>query len=132
MPAFPSLEWMQAYAAHLADHPEADAHAVALAGRFRFVITPHTHLEVEHRYDLVGDPDAGTWTAERSTTAPALLTVRASCGRWRDLVTGRADFVRSFLLRRLKVDGDLGEIRRRAGAAPLLLDAMTAVETTFP
>lgn len=131
MPTFPSLEWMQAYADQLAAHPDAATHAPSLDGRFRFVIGADRGLATEHRYDLVVDAAAGTWTAEAAGPEEALVTIRASYGRWQGLVTGKADFVMSFLMRRLKVDGDIGEIRRRSGAAPLLLDSMKAVDTTF-
>lgn len=132
MPAheFPSIDWMQAYADTVAAHPRADALAAALQGRYRFVITPAGGLASAHRYDLVV-ADGPSFTAEEATDDPATLTVSADYNRWRGLMTGKADFVMSFLMRRIKVDGDVGEVRSRLSDAKPLLDCLSQVPTTF-
>lgn len=128
---FPSLDWMQAYAEVVAAHPRAADLAGALQGRYRFVITPGDGLAEEHRYDLVvgGDP---SFTVEADGVPAATLAVTASYGRWKGLLTGQADFALSFLMRRIKVDGDLGAVRSRLSDAKPLLDCLREVPTTFP
>ncbi|CAN5412442.1 hypothetical protein BH23ACT9_BH23ACT9_28950 [soil metagenome] len=128
---FPSIEWMQAYADLVAEHPRADALAQALQGRYRFAITPAGGLTETHRYDLV--VAAGpSFTAEPAGEQAATLTVTADYHRWQGLMTGKADFVMSFLMRKIKVDGDVGEVRSRLSDAKPLLDCLSAVPTTFP
>lgn len=128
---FPSLDWMQAYADVVAAHPRAVDLAGALQGRYRFVITPGDGLAEEHRYDLVvgGDP---TFAVEAGAAPAATLAVTASYGRWKGLLTGQADFAMSFLMRRIKVDGDIGAVRSRLSDAKPLLDCLREVPTTFP
>lgn len=127
---FPSLGWMQAYANTVAAHPNAAGLADALAGRYRFAILPGGGLVDRHVYDLVVVTPS-TFTAEVADGAPATLTVTADYDRWKSLMTGKADFVMSFLMRRIKVDGDVGEVRRRLNDARPLLDCLSQVPTTF-
>lgn len=127
---FPSIEWMHAYAATVAAHPRADALAAALEGRYRFVITPAGGLADEHRYDLLVLAPS-SFTAEEAGDVPATLAVTADYGRWKGLMTGKSDFVMSFLMRKIKVDGDIGEVRSRLSDAKPLLDCLSTVPTTF-
>ncbi len=131
MHPFPSLDWMQAYADAVASHPQASQIADALEGRYRFVIIPSDGLVAEQRYDLVV-ADGPAFTAEVANAQAANLTVTADYDRWKGLLTGRADFVMSFLMRRIKVAGDVGEIRSRLNDAKPLLDCLSTVPTTFP
>ncbi|HUG83506.1 MAG TPA: SCP2 sterol-binding domain-containing protein [Euzebya sp.] len=128
---FPSLDWMQAYADAITQHPQAEDLASALAGRYRFVITPSGGLVAEEGYDLVV-AEGPSFTAEVADAHPASLTVTADYNRWKGLLTGRADFMMSFLMRRIKVVGDVGEIRSRLSDAKPLLDCLSTVPTTFP
>lgn len=130
MHPFPSLEWMTAYAAAVAAHPRAATLATALAGRYRFVIKPSDGLEVRHAYDLVVMPGP-SFAAEVATQEAADLTVTADYDRWRGLLTGTADFTMSFLMRKIKVEGDVGRVRSRTGEARPLLDCLSGVPTTF-
>jgi putative sterol carrier protein len=103
---------------------------MALQGRYRFVIDAGDGLAEAQRYDLVVGPGP-SFVAEDATGEPATLAVTASYGRWKGLLTGEADFVMSFLLRRIKVDGDVGAIRSRLSDAKPLLDCLRDVPTTF-
>ncbi len=127
---FPSLEWMQAYTDLVADHARADDLAGGLAGRYRFVITPGGGMSEAERYDLVvgGDPRFVATTADDT---PASLVVTADYPRWRALLTGRSDFVMSYLMRKIKVEGDVGAIRSRLSDARPLLECLKQVPTTF-
>lgn len=127
---FPSLEWMKAYAHTVADHPQADRIAKELAGRYRFVITPASGLDSTQAYDLVVD-DPPSFTARLAGTEPADLTITADYNRWRGLLTGNADFIMSFLMRKIKVDGDIGSIRNRLSDVQPLLDSLQQVATEF-
>lgn len=122
---------MQAYADAVASHPQAPQIADALEGRYRFVITPSGGLLAAERYDLVV-ADGPAFTAQVADAQPANLIVTADYNRWKGLLTGRADFVMSFLMRRIKVTGDVGEIRSRLSDAKPLLDCLSTVPTTFP
>lgn len=138
MPEFPSLAWMQAYAATVAQHPAADELARSLGGTFRFVVRPGGPVDREHAYDLHVDPDAGFSASEVGQADPTgsgadpLLVVTADHPRWQALLTGKADFVMSFLMRKVKVQGDLGAVRSRLSDARPLLDCLERVPTTFP
>jgi hypothetical protein len=127
---FPSLDWMQAYAQVVADHDRAGDVATSLVGRYRFAITPGGGLHHPESYDLV--VAAGpSFAAEVSGGAPADLSVTADYGRWKGLLTGKADFVMSFLMRKIKVEGDLGAVRSRLSDAKPLLDCLKEVPTEF-
>ena len=130
MPSFPSLEWMHAYAAALAAHERADHLAGSLDGVYRFLIRPGGPVTDTHRYDLEIRPgDPVHVEASVAQHRPARLEVAADYPRWRDLVTGKADFVMSYLLRRVKIEGDLAGIRAHLRDAKPLLDCLRRVET---
>ena len=127
---FPSLDWMQAYAEILAGHDRAAAIATSLEGRYRFTIAPAGGLDAAESYDLLV-ATGPAFRAEPAGTQPAALAVTADYTRWKGLLTGRSDFVMSYLMRRIKVEGDLGSIRSRLSDAKPLLDSLTAVPTDF-
>jgi hypothetical protein len=129
---FPSLEWMQAYAGAVGAHPRAAQLATALEGRYRFTITPGAGLAEGHAYDLVVAPGPSIAAAAADPAQPAALAVTTDYGRWKGLLTGKADFVLSFLMRRIKVEGDVGAIRSRLDDARPLLDCLRQVPTAFP
>ncbi len=54
---FPSIEWMTAYAALVADHERAADIAASLSGRYRFVVNPGGGLGTAQSYDLVVHAD---------------------------------------------------------------------------
>lgn len=121
---------MKAYADTVADHPKSTSVATELAGRYRFVITPAKGLDATEAYDLVvSDPPA--FTAEVAGTGPAELTITADYERWRGLLTGETDFIMSFLMRKIKVDGDIGSIRSRLSDVQPLLESLQRVPTEF-
>jgi hypothetical protein len=131
---FPSLQWMEAYARTVGAHPRAAEMASSLAGRYRFAITPAGPVNRLHRYDLVvghGEDGLPSFTAEDATGQDAALTVTADYERWRGLLTGKSDFVMSFLMRKIKVDGDVGAIKSRVSDAKPLLDCLSDVPTTW-
>lgn len=131
MPYFPSLEWAQAYADRLAGHQHAGATAAALDGVYRFVVSGNQEFAFE--FAVAPDSDGGA----QVTAHPAgeagrepRLVVTASRSRWLDLISGKSDFVLAYLMRRVRIDGDLGLIRSRLEDAKPLLDALHAVPTT--
>ncbi len=129
---FPSIEWMTAYAALVADHERAADIAASLSGRYRFVVNPGGGLGTAQSYDLVVHADGPVFTAVASDDSVASLVVTADYPRWRGLLTGRADFVMSYLMRKVRVEGDVGAIRSRLSDARPLLDCLKRVPTTFP
>lgn len=130
MHPFPSLDWMEAYADAVAAHPQADSIAAELAGRYRFVVTPSGRLDVPERYDLVVTPPS-SFVAEAANAHPADLTITTDYERWRGLLSGETDFVMSFLMRKIKVEGDIGSIRNRLSDAKPLLECLQRVPTDF-
>ena len=122
---------MQAYAAAVEAHPRAHDLAASLDGVYRFVIQPGGSLAESHRYDLEirpGDP-AGV-SASEAGPQPARLEISADYPRWHDLVTGKGDFVMAFLLRRIRIHGDLASVRANLSSARPLLDSLRQVETS--
>lgn len=131
MPTFPRAEWMTAYADTVAAHPRADAMSTALAGRFRFVVKAGGGLETRLVHDMVVAP-GGVFVAEPGDESmPATLTVTADYPRWKGLITGKADFVMSFLMRKVKVQGDLSTVRDQLSDARPLLECLHSVPTEF-
>jgi hypothetical protein len=58
--------------------------------------------------------------------------VRAPLATWRSLLEGREDPVRAALSGRVKVEGDLDELVRRAGYRYIVEEALRRVPTEFP
>lgn len=129
---YPSLAWMQAYAAAVQAHPSASVLRESLAGRFRFVIEADAVLERTHRYDLVvtAGPVGGI-EAVAATQDATMLTIRAAYGRWRRLLEGRADVLLYYLTRRVVIEGDVLDVRTRLRDAGPLLASLRDVPTRF-
>lgn len=131
MPTFPSEEWMQAYAMAVAEHPSAHDLSEALSGRFRFVISSGGDFGQTVAYDLAVDPGARFKAEVADDAEDATLVITADYPRWKALITGKADFVMSFLMRKVKIEGNLGAIRERLRDARPLVECLHEVPSTF-
>ena len=127
---FPSLAWMQQYADLVGAHPRSDQIAWDLEGRYRFVITPGGGFREERGFDFVVTRDG--FDAHEAGTDPAIMVVTADYPRWKKLLTGQSDFMMSFLMRKIRIDGDLGQIKGLLNDVKPLLDCLSRVQTTFP
>ncbi len=135
MPLFPSREWMEDFAERLATHPGAAPTATALDGVYRFVIVPAAGLGEQHRYDVEirpadGDGRPRVTPLDAPVDAPR-LTITAGYDRWQQLLRGELDIAMAVLLRRIKVSGDLGALTSNVSSTRPLLDALSAVDSTF-
>ena len=121
---------MRAYAETVGAHPEADMLSRALEGRYRFVVTPGGGLSVVSAHDLLVLP-GHVEAQEPDHTQATVLTVTADYPRWKGLITGTADFVMSFLTRRIKVEGSITSLAGRISDVAPLVDSLNKVPTTF-
>lgn len=134
MATFPSPEWARLFADRLRAHPDAPALARALDGTYRFVVQPGGSVPAPASFDLEIRP-AGDGADVRVLDAPAAdprLVISADLRRWRDLIEGRLDIVVAFLLRRIRVEGDITSVRGALGDAGPLLECLRSVPTTWP
>lgn len=131
MPSFPSAEWMDAYAAAVANHDQATALSHKLEGRYRFIVTTAGGFTGNEAHDLVVVGGGSIIATLAEFRQPTVLTVTADYLRWRGLITGTADFVMSFLMRRIRVEGNVMGLRQRINDVSPLLDSLRQVPTTF-
>ena len=132
MPTFPSAEWMQAFCDNLAAHPEVDELASALDGTYRFVVEADGSLAEAHRYDLAIRPEPTEVALLDEPVDKPTLVLRASHDRWRQLIEGKLDIGMAVMLRRLKVQGDIGRLVGRVDRTKPLRDALGQVQTEWP
>jgi hypothetical protein len=133
MPVFPSTDWMQAFCANLAGHPDAGRVASALEGTYRFVVEPAGPLSERQVHDVGIAPDGNGGAAVElldGADKPS-VTLTAGYDRWRQLIRGELDLMMAMMLRRLRVSGDIGRLRSNLGDAKPLLDALRGVETEW-
>lgn len=130
MPTFPSREWMEAFCARLASHPEAGEVAVALDGTYRFEIQPAGPLSEEHAYDVRIAPDPVVRLLDEPVDEPTLV-LSADHERWRQLIEGKVDVAMALMLRRVKVRGDLSRLVGRLDSTRPLIDALGQVPTRW-
>lgn len=132
MPLFPSPEWMQEFCEALAAHPDVDQVASSLDGTYRFVVEPGGPLDDAHAYDvrIERGPPAEVALLEEPVDAPT-LAIRASHERWRQLIEGTLDITMAVMLRRVRVQGDLGRIVGRLDRAGPLVEALGQVRTEW-
>jgi hypothetical protein len=132
MPIFPSPEWMEEFCAALAAEPGAGRTAEVLHGVYRFVIEPEGPLRELHTYDILmrpnGPGEPPTVELVGDGQAPR-LTITARYSRWKQLVRGDLDVVMAFMLRRIRVSGDIGALRS-ASTKPLT-NALSAVASEW-
>jgi hypothetical protein len=134
MPLFPSHEWMAAYCAELAAHPDADDVAGALDGVYRFVVEPGGPLRERHTYNIAvrPSPDGEAPTVELvGDEATPRLTLAADYPRWRQLVLGQLDVAMAVMLRRVKVSGDLSRLVGSVSSAQPLVQALQRIDTQW-
>jgi len=125
---------MEDFRAGLQGHPSVGTMAVALEGVYRFVIEPAGGLRERRTYEVaiwrdgegvrVSLPPSGTTERPR-------LEIIAAYDRWVQLLQGRLDLASAVLLRRVRISGDLGSVRRNLSDARPLLDALSGVHSTF-
>ncbi len=136
MPLFPSREWMEAFCERVRAHPDAAEAAEALRGVYRFVVEPAGPVDHRHVYDMriEPSPDGAAPTVSRleEEHVSPRLTLTADYTRWRQLIRGELDLATAFMLRRLRVSGDLGPLLSRASSARPLTDALAGVDSRFP
>ncbi|CAN5164097.1 hypothetical protein BH20ACT9_BH20ACT9_03940 [soil metagenome] len=136
MPLFPSQEWMEAFCERVRSHPDAPEAAEALRGVYRFVVEPAGPLRQRHVYDMSIEPSGSgagpTVTCLDGEHMSPRLTLTADYSRWRQLILGELDLTTAFMLRRLRVSGDLGPLLSRASSARPLTDALGQVDSRFP
>ena len=133
MPLFPSTEWMADFCARLAAKPAAGQLAAALAGTYRFVVEPDGPLRERHVYELSITPggDGADVRLLDGAAGEPRLELTAGYGRWKQLIRGELDLAMAFLLRRLKVKGDIGAITKHASSSRPLMDALAEVDTIW-
>lgn len=134
MPLFPSTAWVEAFCDTFTSHPNAAETAKALEGTYRFVVEPAGPLEERHDYGVGIEPDGdGGATAVVLPEPPERprLELRASYPNWRRLIAGQLDIGLAVMMRRLKVRGDLADLRRNLSSARPLTDALGAVDTQW-
>lgn len=134
MPVFPSAEWMSAFCAELAAHPQAADVAGSLDGVYRFVVDPSGPLDRRHTYDVSIRPAAGgidVGLVDGQATAAPRLTLTTDYRRWQQLVRGELDVAIAVMLRRLKVSGDLSSLMGKVSTAGPLVDSLHAVDTVW-
>lgn len=130
MPLFPSEEWMAAYCAAVAAHPEAAAMAAVLDGVYRLEVEPQGRLAAPRAFEVQVAPGPVVTSPPAQPAAPR-LTITAGYDRWVELVEGRLDIGRAFLLRRVRARGDTGTLVRQRDRLRPLLDSFAAVDSTF-
>jgi hypothetical protein len=133
MPVFPSREWIEEFCERLAAHPDAAQAAEVLDGVYRFVIDPGGPLREQHVYDLAIQPDGDRAVVEPldGVADDPRLTIRTSYDRWAQLIQGELDIGLAFMLGRLRIEGDIGTLRRNLRSARPLTDALNRVETEW-
>jgi hypothetical protein len=134
MPTFPSHEWLAAYCEAFADHPDAAEAAERLEGLYRFTVDPAGPLRERHTYHMQVAPDgAGGAHVEPvdSPDAGPRLGIAAGYDRWRQLIEGRLDLQRAYLLRQIRVSGDVFGLIRNLDSTRPLTDSLRTVETDW-
>lgn len=133
MPIFPSDEWMEDFRDGLEGHPGAGAMARALEGVYRFVIEPAGGLLQTRTYEVAihRDGEGAQVSLPPAGAGHPRLQITANYDRWVQLLQGRLDLTSAVLLRRVRISGDLGTVRRNLSDARPLLDALSGVQSTF-
>jgi len=125
---------MQDFRTGLERHPGAGTMARALEGVYRFVIEPAGGLRERRTYEVAiqcsGEGAEVSLPPSGATERPR-LEIAANYDRWVQLLQGRLDLTSAVLLRRIRISGDLGAVRRNLSDARPLLDALSGVQSTF-
>ena len=132
MPMFPSAEWMEAFCDALVAQPEIDDVAAALDGTYRFVVEPDGALTETQQYDLAIRPQPIEVVLLDEAVDQPTLVLRADYERWRQLIQGELDIGMAYMLRRLKIKGDLKRLIGRVDRTKPLRDALGQVPTEWP
>lgn len=133
MPLFPSSEWIDQFCALLEADPRAGAMARSLQGVYRFEVEPGGPLTEAQRYDvsIAPDGDGAKVTALPFGAQTPRLTISAAYPRWVQLLRGELDIAFAMMLRRIRVSGDVKSVTSNLNDARPLLDALSAVESSF-
>ncbi|HVI74479.1 MAG TPA: SCP2 sterol-binding domain-containing protein [Anaeromyxobacteraceae bacterium] len=133
---FPSEAWLRAVVEAVNRHPELPRALAGLGPDLGAVVEPEPP-GLRRAFAVYGRQEGGRIAAVRVLAdeddlwelEPAYV-VRASYGVWKALVRGE-DPVRAALSGRVRVEGDLQALLRRAGYRPILDAALASVATEF-
>jgi hypothetical protein len=133
VPTFPSDAWIAEFCVQLERHPKAGDMARALQGVYRFVVEPSGPVTTEQRYDveIAPDGDGARVVPLDPPAAEPRLTIAAVYPRWVQLLRGELDLPIALMLRRIKVSGDLRAVTGNLDDTRPLLDALSAVDSSF-
>lgn len=132
MPVFPSEEWVAEFCTTLRAHPGIERMAASLDGVYRFAIEPAGSLTERHCYDVsIAPGDHGAAVAPSPPADRPRLTITAGYDRWVQLLRGELNVRMAYLLRRIRVSGDIGSVTSSLADAAPLLDSLRAVDSTF-
>ena len=136
MARFPSPEWLEAYKDAINASAQFRTAAADWEGDVTYVVEAEPAKGVmqdawgwfdlwqgECRDARVVDPEAG----ERAS-----YVIRAPYSRWKEVIQGRLDPTKGMLQGKLRLTGDLHEIRRRVDAVNALVSVACDIPTEFP
>lgn len=134
MATFPSHAWLEAYCEAFATHPDAAEAADTLEGLYRFTVDPAGPLQERHTYHLQVHPgpdgEPVVEPVDDPETGPR-LGLAADYERWRQLIEGRLDLKRAYLLRQIRVSGDVFGLIRNLDSTRALSESLHSVPTEW-
>jgi hypothetical protein len=132
VPAFPSVEWIDAFCQNLATHPRAVHVATTLGGVYRFIVDPGGPLVDRRQYDVALSVSDGEAVVKRIEGAEHVrVTVRTDYPRWQQLLRGELDLGPAMLFGRVRISGDLATLLNAGDDVDVVLDALRAVDTDW-
>lgn len=130
---FPSSEWIDEFCTRLEADPRSGTMARSLEGVYRFEVEPGGPLADAQRYDvsIAPDGDGAKVTPLPFGAQTPRLTIAAAYPRWVQLLRGELDIAIAMMLRRIRVSGDVRSVTSNLNDARPLLDALSAVDSSF-
>ncbi|MCF8884269.1 MAG: SCP2 sterol-binding domain-containing protein [Nitrososphaerota archaeon] len=130
---FPSEEWIRAYKEELNKNKAYEEAAKDWEGDFLFIISPGEGVEKEIVFyvDLWHGKCREACMLPSREAKKTAFVLEGPYSNWKKLIMGQLDPIHAIMMRKFKLEGDMGKILRYTKAASELVKTASRIPTEF-
>jgi putative sterol carrier protein len=130
---FPSEEWIKAYKEELNKNKVYEEAARDWEGDFLFIISPGEGIEREIVFyvDLWHGKCRDAYMLPSREAKKTAFIFEGPYSNWKKLIMGQLDPIHAIMMRKFKLEGDMGKVLRYTKAASELVKTASRIPTEF-
>jgi len=130
---FPSEGWIKAYKEELNKNKVYEESAKDWEGDFLFIISPGEGIEKEIVFyvDLWHGKCRDAYMLPSREAKKTAFVFEGPYSNWKKLIMGQLDPIHAIMMRKFKLEGDMGKVLRYTKAASELVKTASRIPTEF-